>query len=278
MENRNLDRDKLDFVNGKIGPLFRALFFPTLIGMIFLSALTLIDGIFVGQGVGAEGMAAVNIVAPIFMAATGIGLMFGIGASVIASIRLSENKIKVARIILTQAFVVGILLIGIICLWSFVCPLQVVRMLGCSPQLESAAVSYLLWLLPGLLFMFMQSVGMMLIRLDGSPKYAMSIQIVAAAVNIGLDWYMIFPLGWGVRGAAIATSIACIAGGSMALVYFFEIFRQTKIPSAEMVCDIAVAYSEEHRIHGENRICHILDRTHHEHDDAHWQLYVHIHA
>lgn len=65
MENRNLDRDKLDFANGKIGPLFRALFFPTLIGMIFLSALTLIDGIFVGQGVGAEGMAAVNIVAPI---------------------------------------------------------------------------------------------------------------------------------------------------------------------------------------------------------------------
>lgn len=94
-------------------------------------------------------------------------------------------------------------------------------MLGFSPMLETDAVSYLLWLLPGLLFMFMQSVGMMLIRLDGSPKYAMSIQIVAAAVNIGLDWYMIFPLGWGVRGAAIATSIACIAGGSMALVYFF---------------------------------------------------------
>lgn len=228
MENRNLDRDKFDFANGKIGPLFRALFFPTLIGMIFLSALTLIDGIFVGQGVGAEGMAAVNIVAPIFMVATGIGLMFGIGASVIASIRLSENKIKVARIILTQAFVVGILLIGIICLWSFVCPLQVVRMLGCSPQLESAAVSYLLWLLPGLLFMFMQSVGMMLIRLDGSPKYAMSIQIVAAAVNIGLDWYMIFPLGWSVRGAAIATSIACIAGGSMALVYFLKFSDKLK--------------------------------------------------
>nr|WP_278937561.1 polysaccharide biosynthesis C-terminal domain-containing protein [Alistipes putredinis] len=156
-----------------------------------------------------------------------------------------------------------------ICLWSFLSPLQVVRMLGFSPMLETDAVSYLLWLLPGLLFMFMQSVGMMLIRLDGSPKYAMSIQIVAAAVNIGLDWYMIFPLGWGVRGAAIATSIACIAGGSMALVYFFEIFRQTKIPSAEMVCDIAVAYSEEHRIHGENRICHVPDRTGYECDLYH---------
>ena len=228
MSNRNLDRDKLDFATGKIGPLFRALFFPTLIGMIFISALTLIDGIFVGQGVGAEGMAAVNIVAPIFMVATGIGLMFGIGASVIASIRLSENKIKVARIIMTQAFVVGLLLIGVICLWSFLSPLQVVRMLGCSPLLEADAVSYLLWLLPGLLFMFMQSVGMMLIRLDGSPKYAMSIQIVAAAVNIGLDWYMIFPLGWGVKGASIATSIACIAGGSMALIYFLKFSDKLK--------------------------------------------------
>ena len=67
--------DKLDFAKDRIGPLFRTLFFPTLIGMIFNSALTLIDGIFVGQGVGAEGIAAVNIVAPIFMVATGIGLM-----------------------------------------------------------------------------------------------------------------------------------------------------------------------------------------------------------
>lgn len=220
MRNRNLDRDRLDFATGKIGPLFRALFFPTLIGMIFNSALTLIDGIFVGQGVGAEGIAAVNIVAPIFMVATGIGLMFGIGSSVVASIRLSENNLKAARIIMTQAFIVGLLLIGAICIWCFICPRQVVGLLGCSQLLETNAVSYMLWLLPGLLFMSVQCIGMMLIRLDGSPKYAMSIQIVAAVVNIVLDWYMIFPLNLGVMGAALATSIACATGGIMALVYF----------------------------------------------------------
>ena len=220
MENRNLDRDKLDFAKGEIGPLFRALFFPTLVGMIFNSALTLIDGIFVGQGVGAEGIAAVNIVAPIFMVATGIGLMFGIGSSVVASIRLSENKVKAARIIMTQAFIVGLVLVGIICVGSMVFPRQVVHLLGCSPLLELKAVSYLLWLLPGLPFLFIECVGMMLIRLDGSPKYAMSVQIVAAVVNIVLDWYMVFPLGWGVMGAALATSIACATGGMMVLVYF----------------------------------------------------------
>lgn len=222
MKNRNLDRDKLDFANDKIGPLFRALFFPTLVGMIFNSALTLIDGIFVGQGVGAEGIAAVNIVAPIYMVATGIGLMFGIGSSVVASIRLSENKVKVARIIMTQAFIVGLVLVGLIAIGSLAFPRQVVHLLGCSALLEENAVSYLLWLLPALLFVFIQSVGMMLIRLDGSPKYAMSVQIVAAVVNIVLDWYMVFPLGWGVMGAALATSIACAAGGVMVLVYFLR--------------------------------------------------------
>ena len=121
-KDRNLNRDRLDFANDNIGPMFRSLFFPTLVGMIFNSALTVIDGIFVGRGVGIEGIAAVNIVAPVFMVITGIGLMFVIGASVIASIRLSENKVKAARIIMTQAFIVGLLLVGLICLGSFVCP------------------------------------------------------------------------------------------------------------------------------------------------------------
>lgn len=101
---QNLDRDKLDFGKGKIGSLFRAIFFPTLIAMIFNSVLTVVDGIFVGHGVGPLGLAAVNIIAPTFMVATGLGLMFGIGASVIASIRLSENNDKAARIIMTQSF------------------------------------------------------------------------------------------------------------------------------------------------------------------------------
>ncbi|MFG6425149.1 MAG: hypothetical protein K1W14_01975 [Muribaculaceae bacterium] len=220
MKDRKLDRDRIDFANDKIGPLFRALFFPTLIGMIFNSALTVIDGIFVGQGVGANGIAAVNIVAPIYMIATGIGLMFGIGSSVVASIRLSENNDKAARIIMTQAFTVGLVIISLICFGALLCPHPFLKLLGCTPMLESNATDYLLWILPGLFFLFIQCVGMMLIRLDGSPKYAMTVQIVGAVINIALDWYMIFPLGLGVKGAAIATSIACIIAGLMVLAYF----------------------------------------------------------
>ena len=61
---------------------------------------------------------------------------------------------------------------------------------------------------------------MMLIRLDGSPKYAMMCQAVPAVLNIVLDYVMIFPMEMGVKGAAVATSISCVAGGLMVLAYF----------------------------------------------------------
>lgn len=69
--------DKMSGAPGKYDISTR-LFFPTLLGMMFNSLITIADGIFVGRGVGPDGIAAVNVIAPIYMVATGIGLMFGI--------------------------------------------------------------------------------------------------------------------------------------------------------------------------------------------------------
>lgn len=60
------------------------MFFPTRLGLIFNALITIVDGIFVGQGVGPDGIAAVNIIAPLYMVVTGTGLMSGIGTSVVA--------------------------------------------------------------------------------------------------------------------------------------------------------------------------------------------------
>lgn len=222
-----MERDSLDFGSGKVSALFRALFFPTLVGMVFNSVLNLCDGMFVGHGVGEDALAAINIVAPFFLMATGIGLTFGIGASVVGGVRLAEHNVKGARIILTQAFIAGLVIFGILGLATICFPRPLLYALGCSPALEDLAMDYLLWLLPGLIFLYLQCVGMMLIRLDASPKYAMAVQVVGAVVNIFLDWYMVFPLGWGIKGAAIATSISCCLAGSMVLFYF--LFRADKL-------------------------------------------------
>ena len=216
----DISRDKIDFGSGQIGPLFRKIFFPTLVGMLFMSAQTIIDGILVGRGVGADGIAAVNIVAPIWTMVTGLGLMFSIGASVTASVHLANDNRKAARIILTQAFGMGFFFVAIFILLCLLMPRTLVYALGCSPRLEHSALDYLLWLLPGMVFLLWQCVGMMMVRLDGSPRYAMWIQVVAAIVNLGLDWLFIFPMGMGVKGAAIATAIACVCCGLMSVAYF----------------------------------------------------------
>ncbi len=216
----DVTRDKIDFSSNKIGTLFRSLFFPTLVGMIFLSVQTVTDGILVGRGVGADGIAAVNIVAPIWTIVTGFGLMLGIGTSVTASIHLANHNRKAASIILTQAFCMGFAIIAVLSLLCLFMPKTIVYALGCSAMLEQYALDYMLWLLPGMVFLVWQCVGMMMVRLDGSPRYAMWMQVMGAVVNLGLDWVFIFPMGMAVKGAAIATAIACIVCGLMSLAYF----------------------------------------------------------
>ncbi|MBQ4198161.1 MAG: MATE family efflux transporter, partial [Bacteroidales bacterium] len=69
---KNLQRDSIDFGTTRIPQLFRGMFYPTLLSMVFMSLLTVADGIFVGQGVGSDALAAINIVAPLFLLTTGL--------------------------------------------------------------------------------------------------------------------------------------------------------------------------------------------------------------
>lgn len=210
----------LDFGNGNIPRLFRTLFFPTLAAMVFDALFIIVDGIFVGHGVGPSGIAAISIISPLFSIVSGIGLMFGIGASVLASISMAKNHIAEADKIITQAFTVGTLLMISIALLCCFFTDNVVGFLGCSDTLHTYCIGYLDWLLPGIIFLMFQYIGMMLIRLDGSPKYAMFCNVIPGIVNVILDWVFIFPLEMGVKGAAMATSVSCMLGGVMALFYF----------------------------------------------------------
>ena len=78
---------------------------------------------------------------------------------------------------------------------------------------------YLLWFTPALVFQMWTAVGLFVIRLDGAPKLAMWCSVISALLNVLLDWLFIFPLGWGVMGAAFATAISVSVGGGIALWY-----------------------------------------------------------
>lgn len=222
-------KDSIDLGTLNVSALFRRYFVPTLFGMLSISAVTVADGIFVGRGVGSDGIAAVNICIPLLMVFQGIGLMAGVGASVVASIHLSRGKGKTARLNVTQAmlFVTLVTLLPSLLIVSF--PEVTARLLGSSARLLPMVIDYLVWFMPSLVFQMWIAVSLFVIRLDGAPRLAMWCSIVSALINVVLDWLFIFPLGWGVKGAAFATSISIVIGGVIAGSYLLFFARRLRL-------------------------------------------------
>lgn len=222
-----MERDAIDLSTLNVFTLFRKYFIPTLLGMLSMSAVTAIDGIFVGHGVGSDGIAAINI--PLLMLFTGVGLMVGAGCSVIASIQLSRGKNKAARLNITQAmlFVTIVALIPSIVMIIF--PEATARQLGSSEYLQPMVTEYLLWFVPSWVFQIWITVSLFIIRLDGAPRLAMMCSLITAIINVVLDWLFIFPFGWGVMGAAFATSISIVIGGLVAIIYLSFYARHLRL-------------------------------------------------
>ena len=224
-----MQRDQIDLGTVKISRLFRLYFFPTLMGMLSLCAVTAIDGIFVGHSTGSDGLAAVNICVAPTMVIIGIGLMLGVGASVVCSIHLARQRLKVARINATQAFMAGIVAVLLFLALTLSAPRTTARILGCSDTLMPMVLDYLPWIFLCCLFQICSAIGLFIVRLDGAPRYAMWCNVIPAVLNTVLDYVFMFPLNMGLKGAGIATFISCAVGGVMALTYLIGYARQLRL-------------------------------------------------
>lgn len=220
-----MERNAIDLGTVDVPKLFRRMFLPTLFGMLSISAVTAIDGIFIGHGVGSDGIAAVNLCVPVMMVFTGLGLMMGVGCSVVAAVHLSRSQARAARINVTQAlaFVSAVTVAATTLIVVFA--RQTALAMGSSERLLPLVVDYLQWFMPSMVFQMWVSISLFIIRLDGAPRVAMWCSVVSAALNVVLDYIFIFPLGWGVCGAAFATSLSVATGGVMALGYLLFFAR-----------------------------------------------------
>lgn len=220
-------RDALDFSKEPVSQLFRKMFIPTLLGMVSMVVLNITDGAFVGHGVGSEALAAVNIVAPLFLISGGLGLMFGIGSSVVAGIHFAKGNDHAANLNLTQGVITSVT-IGIIlaCLiLSF--PQQTCMLFGASEALLPLACSYLKWIALLTPFNMFGMTAMFMVRLDGKPRFAGFMNSFCAILNIILDYIFIFPLQMGIEGAAIASFTAFALGNIPVAIFLFT--KTTKV-------------------------------------------------
>lgn len=195
---------------------------PAMVGMFVMSLYNVVDAIFIGQGVGTIGIAAVAIAFPIQMIVGAIGQMIGIGGASLLSRSLGAKDYQTANKILGNVIATVAALSLTITVIGFIFMDKLLNLFGATETILPYAKEYLQFILMGI---FMHSLAMALnnlVRAEGRAKIAMLTMILSAVINIILDAVLIFGLKMGIRGAAIATLIAYMAAALFLIVFFLR--------------------------------------------------------
>ncbi|WP_234574401.1 MATE family efflux transporter [Bacillus cereus] len=205
-----------------IKSLFISYLIPAVLGMVLMSVNIVIDAVMISRGVGANGLAGVNVAIPAFSIFFSISLWIGMGGATLYSIALGENKRERARSIFTQSMTVAVVIVGVlaaICLWRIE---DLAYLFGANEVILPYALDYLHVLLTFGMIYVLENILSTFIRNDGNPNLAMAGLVVTAVLNIVFDYIFIFIFGWGVTGAASATILSAAIGFLVLLTHFFR--------------------------------------------------------
>lgn len=198
--------------NGAIAPLFRKYAIPGVVTLLFLGLQTIIDGIVIGNFVGANALASVSLILPSYSFMAAIAIIIGVGCQAVISIRLGEQNKQGANDALKSAllFLIGFSIVISTIIYIFA-P-QIALLLGANEVLLNNSVDYLRALtlfFPIIVIMFFSDY---VIKAVGRPVYSMTIMSGTVILNILLD--ILFVIYWemGTYGAGLATGIAFTIG------------------------------------------------------------------
>ena len=187
--------------------------FPA-VGSLFVTYLyNVMDGIFVGQGVGSAALGAVNIGVPFITFAVAIVAMFPMGGATIIAIRMGRDDKDGANNAFMTALTLTVLTAVILTIAGTVFSQQIVDLSGArklGEEMRRMSADYLFYYSAFSLPMLMSNCLSVFVRNDGSPTLSFVGMCAGAVSNIFLDWLFIFPLQMGVIGAAVASGLGQI--------------------------------------------------------------------
>ncbi len=201
--------------------LFFKYLLPAVTGTLAIGILIFIDTVFIGRGIGAQGLAALNIALPAFTFYCCVGYLLGVGGATVASIDEGRG-LKNKKRIFTTCIVIGLVISAIFVVVQNIYLDEIVRILGAKGDIFPLAKSYLrvvvyasgLYLMPHIINPF--------VRNDNNPNLTMIGMVVCGIVNLTLDYVFIFVFGWGMAGAATATGIAQLTYTLILCMHFFK--------------------------------------------------------
>lgn len=178
------------------------------LGMVGLSCYILADTYFIANGVGADGLAALNFAIVAYTVMQALGLMIGIGSATQYQVRISAGDREGAFRAFSSAWALAAAA-AVLCLVAGVgFTEEVARAVGADEATFGLACEYLRTVFSFAPFFLANNVMLPFVRNDGAPQRAMAAMLVGSLGNIVLDWTFICAFGWGMFGAAFATGLA----------------------------------------------------------------------
>ena len=192
---------------------------PSVVGMLVTAIYNITDQVFIGNIVGMLGNAATTVVFPVFFLTSALSQLVGVGMAANFSISQGEQQEEKARGVVTTGLCLTVLA-GLILVAAAVCFRRPILLLGgATDTVYPYALDYFSITAIGLPFHLFSMALSYLIRSDGSPMFAMVVTASGAILNIFLDWWFMAGLGWGIRGAAIATVIGQVLSAVLCVIY-----------------------------------------------------------
>lgn len=221
-----MDRAK-ELGTENVGKLLLKFSIPAIIGMLVNALYNIVDRMFIGnigQGIGEKALTGVGITMPISTIIMAFGMLVGIGASTLISIKLGEQNKKAAEKILSEALLLSVLISALVSILGLIFLTTILKAFGADAESIVYAKQYISIIIAGAI---LQNIGFginNIIRSEGNPRIAMRTMIVGAILNTILDPIFIFDfgLGLGIRGAAVATVISQGVNTILVMHYFIS--------------------------------------------------------
>lgn len=215
------EKDFLALAEQPVGRLLLQYAIPAITAMVASSLYNIVDGIFIGQGVGENAISGLALTAPIMNITAAVGAMIGVGGATIMSVRLGQQDYSTARKILGNVVILNVFL-GVALALSIIAALNpILKFFGASASTLPYAHEYMFILLIFNPITHLYFGLNAMLRSTNRPKSAMYATFGTVGINIVLDALFILVFQWGIAGAAWATAISQL----IMLCWQYRLFR-----------------------------------------------------
>lgn len=201
----------------KLSKLFIKFTIPSIIGMIFIGVQGIIDGLFVGNVIGGNALAAVNLVQPYVQIIMAYALIISVGAQSIIGINLGKDDKEKSQNIFRTALILLIIISLIVTIFGIFFSKNIAAFLGANEVLIEDASTYIKTISYFIIFISLMFLFETVVRTIGKPNISLISMIIAVFLNVILDYLLINKFNLGIKGASLATGI------SYSLAFFINI-------------------------------------------------------